>query len=74
MRKNTSSPQKKGTIICTASNAGIYPFPIAPIYAVSKHAVVGAVRSMAKPLEADGIRINGLCPNVIGSSLSPCML
>jgi NAD(P)-dependent dehydrogenase (short-subunit alcohol dehydrogenase family) len=64
MRKNKTS--QKGTIICTASNAGIYPFPIAPMYAVSKHAVVGAVRSMAKPLEADGIRINGLCPNVIG--------
>jgi NAD(P)-dependent dehydrogenase (short-subunit alcohol dehydrogenase family) len=67
MRKNKAS--QKGTIICTASNAGIYPFPIAPMYAVSKHAVVGAVRSMAKPLEVEGIRINGLCPNVIGKIL-----
>jgi NAD(P)-dependent dehydrogenase (short-subunit alcohol dehydrogenase family) len=64
MRKNTSG--QKGSIICTASNAGIYPFPIAPMYGTSKHAVVGAVRSLAKPLEADGIRINGICPNVIG--------
>lgn len=64
MRKNIAS--QKGSIICTASNAGLYPFPIAPMYAISKHAVVGAVRSLAKPLEADGIRINGICPNCIG--------
>lgn len=64
MRKNTTA--QKGSIICTASNAGLYPFPIAPLYGISKHAIVGAVRSLAKPLEADGIRINGVCPNCIG--------
>jgi len=69
IRKNTSS--QKGSIICTASNAGIYPFPIAPMYATSKHAIVGSVRSMAKPLEADGIRINGICPNCIATGLAP---
>lgn len=66
MRKNSSA--SKGSIICTASNAGLYPFPIAPMYGTSKHAVVGAVRSLAKPLEADNIRINALCPNVIGTA------
>lgn len=64
MRKNSSS--QKGHIICTASNAGLYPFSIAPMYGITKHGVVGAVRSFAKPLEADGIRINGVCPNCIG--------
>jgi len=39
---------------------------MAPMYAVAKHGVVGAVRSFAKPLEAEGIRINALCPNCIG--------
>lgn len=68
MRKNTTT--QKGSIICTASNAGLYPFPIAPIYAISKHAIVGAVRSLAKPLEADGIRINGICPNCIETGLA----
>ncbi|CZR63869.1 related to short chain dehydrogenase/reductase [Phialocephala subalpina] len=63
MRKNTTT--QKGSIICTASNAGLYPFPIAPMYAISKHAIVGAVRSLAKPLESDRIRINGICPNCI---------
>ncbi|KAG4427643.1 hypothetical protein IFR05_016874 [Cadophora sp. M221] len=68
MRKNTSS--QKGHIICTASNAGLYPFSIAPMYGVTKHGVVGAVRSFAKPLEADGIRINAVCPNCIVTGLA----
>ena len=71
MKKNLG-PQK-GVIICTASNAGLYPFPIAPLYAISKHAVVGAVRSLRLPLEADGIRINGICPNCIGKSPLPSL-
>lgn len=68
MRKNPG-PQK-GSIICTASNAGLYPFPIAPLYAISKHAVVGAVRSFAKPLEGEGIRINAICPNCIETGIA----
>lgn len=64
MRKNQRS--QKGSIVCTCSNAGLYPFPIAPIYATSKHAMVGAVRSLGRPLEAEGIQINGLAPSVIG--------
>jgi len=68
MRKNSGS--QKGLIICTASNAGLYPFPIAPMYSVSKHAVVGAVRSLARPLQDDGIRINGICPNCIATGLA----
>ena len=69
MRKNQK--RQKGSVICTASNAGIYPFPIAPIYATSKHAMVGAVRSLGKPLETEGIQINGLAPSVIGKLKPP---
>lgn len=68
MRKNTST--QKGQIICTASNAGLYPFPIAPMYAVTKHGVVAVVRSLAQPLQKDGIRINGVCPNCIATGLA----
>ena len=64
MRKNAS--ERKGLIVCTASNAGIYPFPIAPIYGTTKHGVVGMVRSLANSLQPEGIRINAICPNVIG--------
>jgi len=65
MNKN-SDKDEKGHIICTASDAGIYPFSIAPLYGASKHGVVGLVRSCARQLSIQGIRINGLAPNVIG--------
>jgi NAD(P)-dependent dehydrogenase (short-subunit alcohol dehydrogenase family) len=56
----------KGSIICTASNAGIYPFPIAPLYAATKSGVIGLVRSLARSLEREQIQINALAPAVIG--------
>lgn len=69
MRKNTTvaENERKGSIICTASNAGIYPFPIAPMYSTTKHGVIGAVRSLARNLEKEGIQINAICPNCIGT-------
>jgi NAD(P)-dependent dehydrogenase (short-subunit alcohol dehydrogenase family) len=55
-----------GLIICTASNAGIYPFPVAPLYAASKSGVIGLVRSTARLIAGQNIQINALAPAVIG--------
>jgi len=51
-----------GAIVATASLAGLTAVPMDPIYATTKHAVIGFVRSVAPQLEARGIRINALCP------------
>jgi NAD(P)-dependent dehydrogenase (short-subunit alcohol dehydrogenase family) len=51
-----------GSIVATASLAGLTAVPMDPIYATTKHAVVGFVRSVAPQLESRGIRINALCP------------
>ena len=51
-----------GSIVATASLAGLVGAPLDPVYAATKHAVVGLVRSVAPQLEAKGIRINALCP------------
>ena len=51
-----------GSIVATASLAGLTATPVDPIYALTKHAVVGFVRSCAPQLAARGIRINALCP------------
>ncbi len=51
-----------GSIVATASLAGLVGAPLDPVYAATKHAVVGFVRSVAPQLEARGIRINALCP------------
>ena len=52
-----------GTIVATASMAGLVPAPFDPIYAANKHAVVGLVRSLGAVYEADGIAVHALCPS-----------
>ena len=51
-----------GRIVCTASLAGLTAVPDDPVYALTKHAVVGFVRSVAGALERRGIAINAVCP------------
>jgi NAD(P)-dependent dehydrogenase (short-subunit alcohol dehydrogenase family) len=51
-----------GSIVVTASLAGLTAMPSDPIYALTKHALVGYVRSVAPHLEP--IRINAVCPGI----------
>ena len=51
-----------GSIVCTASLAGLTGMPFDPMYTATKHAVVGFVRGSAPALAERGIRINALCP------------
>jgi NAD(P)-dependent dehydrogenase (short-subunit alcohol dehydrogenase family) len=51
-----------GSIVCTASLAGLTGMPFDPAYTATKHAIVGWVRSAAPALAARRIRINALCP------------
>ena len=76
-KNERKSNKEKGSIICTASNAGLYAFPMAPIYSATKHGVIGLVRSLARSIwEKERIRINALAPAVIGitSLLIPVLL
>jgi NAD(P)-dependent dehydrogenase (short-subunit alcohol dehydrogenase family) len=50
------------TIVVTASLAGLTAIPDDPIYGLTKHAVVGFVRSVAPQLAGRGIRIQAVCP------------
>lgn len=51
-----------GSIVATASLAGLTAVPFDPIYAANKHAVVGLVRSAGPVYALESIRINGICP------------
>ena len=42
-----------------------------PLYTLSKHAVVGLVRSLAPTLDERGIRINAICPGGIDTAIIP---
>ncbi len=50
------------TIVVTASLAGLTAIPDDPIYGLTKHAVIGFVRSVAPQLQKRGIRIQAVCP------------
>jgi NAD(P)-dependent dehydrogenase (short-subunit alcohol dehydrogenase family) len=58
-----------GSIVATASLAGLTGMPGDPAYTATKHAVVGWVRAAAPPLEARGIRLNALCPGFTDTTL-----
>ena len=54
--------QPGSVIVVTASLAGLTAISDDPIYGVTKHAVVGLVRSVAPQLFERGIRIQAVCP------------
>lgn len=60
-----------GSVVVTCSLAGITPYSVDPLYAMSKHAVAGLVRSLAPTLEPRHIRINALCPGGIDTAIIP---
>jgi NAD(P)-dependent dehydrogenase (short-subunit alcohol dehydrogenase family) len=58
-----------GTIVATSSLAGLVPLPGDAIYTLTKHAVVGYVRSAAATLAAEDIRVMALCPGFADTAL-----
>jgi NAD(P)-dependent dehydrogenase (short-subunit alcohol dehydrogenase family) len=58
-----------GQIVVTASLAGLVPLSGDPIYTLTKHALVGFVRSVAPQLEERGIAINAVCPGITDTPL-----
>lgn len=58
-----------GAIVATASLAGLMEIPTDPVYGLTKHAVIGLVRSVAPQLGARGIRINAVCPGLVDTSM-----
>lgn len=58
-----------GSIVVTASLAGLTPTEPDPLYALTKHAVVGFVRSAAPLLAERGIRLNMVNPGFVETPL-----
>ncbi len=63
-------PNGKGSIICTASVAGLrYGAGPAP-YSASKAGVINLVQTASQELFGTGIRVNGICPGLIETGMT----
>jgi NAD(P)-dependent dehydrogenase (short-subunit alcohol dehydrogenase family) len=58
-----------GAVVVTASLAGLIPIAFDPVYALTKHGVVGLVRSLAPALVELGITVNCVCPGLTDTPL-----
>jgi NAD(P)-dependent dehydrogenase (short-subunit alcohol dehydrogenase family) len=61
--------QGGGTIVNTASGAGLVALPKFSPYCASKHALVGLTKSAAVEYAARGVRINCVCPGVVETKM-----
>jgi len=61
--------QNKGSIINTASIAGLIGSPDIAVYSASKHAVIGLTKSAALECSGTGVRVNCVCPGLIDSRM-----
>jgi NAD(P)-dependent dehydrogenase (short-subunit alcohol dehydrogenase family) len=61
--------RRNGHILATASLAGIVAMGLDPIYGLTKHGVVGFVKSLGAALEPHGVCISALCPGFVDTPL-----
>lgn len=64
----------RGSIVCTASIAGSYGVATGTDYSMSKHAVIGLMRSASVQLAKYGIRVNSVSPNGLATPLTEKLL
>jgi NAD(P)-dependent dehydrogenase (short-subunit alcohol dehydrogenase family) len=62
--------QKSGSIVCTASVAGLKSGASGHPYAASKAGVISLVQTTAYSLSGSGVRINAVCPGLIETGMT----
>lgn len=62
-------PRGKGAILYTSSVAGIIGSHNSPIYSAGKFAVIGMMKSLAKRVAKDGVRVNAISPGTVDTPM-----
>ncbi|KAI0154403.1 putative 3-oxoacyl-reductase FabG [Xylariaceae sp. FL1272] len=70
MKTSTEKPASSGSIIGTASVAGIRSNAGSTPYSASKAAVVSLAQSISYQLSGTGIRVNAICPGLIETGMT----
>lgn len=65
--------QGKGSIVCTASVAGLGANAGPVAYSASKAGVIGLVRASSHDLRGTGVRVNAICPGLIETNMTQGM-
>jgi NAD(P)-dependent dehydrogenase (short-subunit alcohol dehydrogenase family) len=60
-----------GAMTVTASTAGLVPLGIDPSYSMTKHALIGLVRSVGDAWAESSLRINAICPGAVDTAIIP---
>jgi NAD(P)-dependent dehydrogenase (short-subunit alcohol dehydrogenase family) len=63
-------PQRRGSIICTASVAGLRSGAGGMPYSASKAGVISLVQTAANQLSGTGVRVNAICPGLIETGMT----
>jgi NAD(P)-dependent dehydrogenase (short-subunit alcohol dehydrogenase family) len=65
LRARNTSP----VILFTASGLGLHARPMVSLYTVSKHGIVGMMRSLALDEGPNNLRVNAICPGIVETPL-----
>ncbi len=63
-------PHRRGSIICTASVAGLRSGAGGPPYSASKAGVISLVQTSANAFGGSGVRVNAICPGLIETGMT----
>src|SRR5947207_565463 len=73
MKTSTEKPYPSGSIIGTASVAGLRSNAGSTDYSASKASVISIAQTVAYQLAGTGVRINAICPGVIETGMTAPM-
>ena len=65
--------ERKGSVINISSIEGLTPGPGLGLYSISKSALIGMTKVLAREWGKDGIRVNVICPGLVKTKLSEAL-